>query len=115
MSNRKRFLFGCCSLTSLQPRKGRQLFDQLMEAGYRHPTIFVPPKPGYECVTDNAEDSWSAEVKIPSIFSTYLSIGARVCSFPAIDRLFKTIDFLVLFDIQMMALKAERLFFAKGR
>ena len=38
-------------------------------------------------------------MKIPKLFRTYLRFGAKVCSPPAIDRRFKTIDFLVLFDV----------------
>ena len=47
----------------------------------------------------------------PRLFRTYLRYGAKVCSPPAIDRRFKTIDFLVLFDIARMSERAVQMFF----
>jgi putative hemolysin len=106
---RKRFLFGCCSLTSQDPKDGNQLHDQLINGGRMHPTFFVPTRSGYEC---RSVASRSSAVEIPQLFRMYLSIGARVCSPPAIDRVFKTIDFLVLFDIEAMDFVTRRMYFA---
>ena len=36
--------------------------------------------------------------KIPKLLRAYLSIGAKICGPPALDREFKTIDFLTLLD-----------------
>jgi predicted SAM-dependent methyltransferase len=38
-------------------------------------------------------------LSIPNIFQAYLNIGAKVCSLPAIDKQFKTIDFLIIANI----------------
>lgn len=103
----KRFLFGCCSLTSQDPNEGNQLLKQLSAAGHMHPSFWAPAKPGYECLPN---DSSAVEVKIPKLFRTYLSIGAQVCGPPAIDRQFKTIDFLVMFDIRQMSARTRKLF-----
>lgn len=107
-ARQKRFLFGCCSLTSQQPADGNQLWDQLIDGGHMHPTFFVPALSEYECP---AAPGRSTEVKIPRLFRMYLSIGAKVCSPPAIDRMFKTIDFLVLFDIDAMDFVTRRFYF----
>ena len=40
--------------------------------------------------------------KVPKLLSAYLSIGARICGPPAIDREFKTIDFLTLLDLKSL-------------
>ncbi len=111
MNKRKRFLFGCCSLTSQEPAEGNQLFNQLMRNDQIHPTAFASVMPGYECSGNNSEGAWPLEVKLPRLFDTYLGIGAKVCSPPAIDRRFKTIDFLVVFDVQGMGPRTRRLFF----
>jgi putative hemolysin len=42
------------------------------------------------------------EVKAPKLLRAYLTIGAKICSEPAIDRAFKTIDFLTLLDLQSL-------------
>src|SRR5262249_46153573 len=83
-AKRKRFLFGCCSLTSQDAWEGNQLWRQFKDSGSLHPTLFVPVMPGYECRVDDYEESWSGQVKVPKLFSTYLGIGAKVCSPPAI-------------------------------
>ena len=38
----------------------------------------------------------------PRLFRAYLDISARICGPPAIDREFKTIDFLTLVDLQAL-------------
>jgi len=111
LSKRKRFLFGCCSLTSQDPAIGNQMLAQLKRDGKMHPTFLVPPKPGYLCGGEKCAAAPRLDLKIPKLFATYLGIGARVCSAPAIDRLFKTIDFFVVLDIQAMDQRTRRLFF----
>jgi len=108
-SKRKRFLFGCCSLSSQEMAEGNRLFDQFLKSDQMHPTAFVPVMPGYECRTDGSDDTWPIEVKLPRLFRTYLGIGAKVCSPPAIDRRFKTIDFLVMLDLQTMDSRTRKL------
>ena len=49
-------------------------------------------------------------MKVPRLFDSYLAVGAKVCSPPAIDRQFKTIDFFVVFDFQELDAKTRRLF-----
>ncbi len=44
----------------------------------------------------------SASEKIPKLLRTYLAVGARICGPPAIDREFKTIDFLTLMDLESL-------------
>ena len=47
--------------------------------------------------------------KIPKLLRAYLSIGAKICGPPALDRHFKTIDFLTLLDLDSMpAMVRER-------
>ena len=107
----KRFLFGCCSLTSQEPAEGQQLLKQLTDEGHMHPSLRINPKPGFECV--KGDSPWPGEVQLPRLFKCYLSIGAKVCGPPAIDREFKTIDFFVNFDLLKMNDKTRRLLFGK--
>ena len=109
--NRKRYLFGCCSLTSQDEAEGQRAFEFLRQSGDLHPTLGVLPRPGLECNQDHSSDDETAEVNIPKLFRIYLRFGARVCGPPAIDRLFKTIDFLVLFDVQEMTEQWRKAFF----
>jgi putative hemolysin len=99
---RKRYLFGCCSLTSQDEGEGWRAFASLKQGGHLHTTFSVLPNPGFTCRAGDSDFDTTAEVNIPKLFNIYLRFGARVCGPPAIDRLFKTIDFLVLFDIEAM-------------
>ena len=51
-------------------------------------------------------------IKLPKLFRTYLRYGSKVCSPPAIDREFGTIDFLVLLDTHELSERSRRIFFA---
>jgi putative hemolysin len=108
---RKRYLFGCCSLTSQDENEGRRVMELLKTQGHLHPNLFAPPNPGYECEAKDLTLVEAENVKLPRLFRTYLRYGAKVCSPPAIDRQFKTIDFLVLFDIAQMSERTVQMFF----
>jgi putative hemolysin len=38
----------------------------------------------------------------PKLLRAYLTIGAKICGPPAIDREFRTIDFLTMLDLQTL-------------
>lgn len=111
--NRRRFLFGCSSLTSQDPRDGVRMLRYLEEKNHLHPDFTVNPCPGYECSIspEEAETLDPAEAEVPSLFRTYLRYGAKICGPPAIDREFKTIDFFMLFDLEGLDERRYRLFF----
>ena len=50
-------------------------------------------------------------MKLPTLFKIYLDYDAKVCSLPAIDRRFKTIDFLVILDVNTLDPRIRRLYF----
>lgn len=108
--NRKRYLFGCCSLTSQDPAEGKRVMDYLAAHHHLHPTWRVGPRAGYQCYPE----SFSApekEVELPRLMQIYLLIGAKICGPPALDRRFKTIDYLALFDVQHLDPRSARFFF----
>ncbi len=107
----KRYLFGCCSLTSQDVNIGWRVMELLRTQGHLHPCLFTPPNPEYECEMNDPALVDAETVKLPRLFRSYLRYGAKVCSPPAIDRRFKTIDFLVLFDIAQMSERAVQMFF----
>lgn len=109
--NRKRFLFGCCSLTSQDAGEGKLTMELLRRDGHLHDRFYVPPKSGFECYSPDFVVGQMGEIKLPRLFRTYLRFGAKVCGEPAIDRAFKTIDFFVLFDIFAMDRQTQQMFF----
>lgn len=106
----KRWLFGCCSLTSQDARAGRALLDVLASRGAVHPAYRVLPRPGYRCWAALDAASPAPVVAVPRLFDMYLAMGARVCGEPALDRAFGTIDYLVLLDLAGLDERSRRRF-----
>ncbi|MGH9464818.1 MAG: GNAT family N-acetyltransferase [Thermoanaerobaculia bacterium] len=106
-----RYLFGCCSLASQDPSVGLVAAARLEREGWRHPHLWVPARDRHACVAPPGPAAPTA-VELPALFRSYLRYGARVASPPAIDREFKTIDFLVLLDIETLDVWSRRMFFA---
>jgi len=91
-----RYLIGCSSLTSQDSAHGRAVYEALgkymVEPGLR-----TEPQPEF---TMPLAEPAGASAKVPKLLGAYLAIGAKICGPPAIDREFKTIDFLTLLDLQ---------------
>ncbi len=110
---RKRYLFGCCSLTSQDPRAGLALQRWLEQEGHVHRELHVAPHASHACLLPrgDGEEPWPT-VALPKLFGTYLRYGAKVVSAPALDREFRTIDYLVVLDARAMPARLWRLFFS---
>lgn len=107
----KHYLFGCCSLATLDGRVGNRLYARLGEEGRVHPHVSAWPLPGLECGLHGYGDSPDEPFEIPPLFQSYLHLGARICGPPAVDRSFKTIDFLVVLDVNELDSHVYRSFF----
>jgi len=107
--SKKRYLFGCCSLTSQDPREGLSLARWLLREGHVDPRVRCEPLPALACPLDDGGPL--PEVALPKLFGTYLRYGAKVVSGPALDREFGTIDFLVVLDARSLPSRLWRLFF----
>jgi putative hemolysin len=103
-----RYLVGCSSLTSQDAAVGAAAFQRL--SGNLAPAAWrTLPQPEFVCPLDRV-----AEIapRIPRLLSAYLAMGAAICGAPAIDREFRTIDFLTWVDVQAPAVVAMQ---ARGR
>jgi putative hemolysin len=109
--NRKRYLFGCCSLTGQDPALGLRALDQLWQRGAIHPHLWARALPEYRCEAAGPVDMTPLE--LPQLFETYLRFGGKACSEPALDRRFGTVDFLVLLDTEAMDPRSHRMFFGQ--
>ncbi len=92
-----RYLLGCSSVTSQDENEGMALYEELREKCLIEPALRTKPKPAFECRRSNDVTPAPAT---PRLFRAYLDVSARLCGPPAIDREFKTIDFLTLIDLQ---------------
>jgi len=109
--NHKRYLFGCCSLTSQNPVEGLEAMDYLMREGHVHPSYSATAQVGFEVPNSGVSFERKADLELPPLFRIYLRYAAKVCSPPVIDPEFKTIDFLVLLDIDDLDDRSRRMFF----
>jgi putative hemolysin len=121
---RARFLVGCSSLTSQDPSEGRSLYNELARKYLVAPELRTTPRDGFvvagggdpgppvaafyerrrrsqTAARTNPPGSTSPATTGASakLLRAYLMIGAKICSLPAIDREFGTIDFLTLLDL----------------
>ncbi len=113
-STRKRYLFGCCSLTSQDPVEALQVMEHLRREDRVRDDIRLPARPGWVCYGPGfalTAEQAAAPVTLPRLFRTYLRYGAKVCSEPALDRSFKTVDYLVLFDLDELDPHSRKMFF----
>lgn len=113
MWNRKRYLFGCCSLNSQDPHVARQTFDFLRSGKFLHPTLTISPRPHFVCYPSDFEAEPNVSVKLPPLFAGYLKLGAKITGEPALDREFKTIDFLAMIDVHELDASTVRTFFGQ--
>lgn len=101
-----RYLMGCSSLTSQHPADGwdayAQMQNSLSASAYR-----VQPRSEFACPLP-APGTTLARVKLPKLLSAYLALGAEICGPPALDRAFKTIDFLTLMDLESAQMAQRR-------
>jgi len=111
--SRKRYLFGCCSLTSQNVLEGWKAMQSLVAVDALEQNLWIAPRENHICESngETLEQNNGELYKLPKLFSTYLRFGAKVCSPPAIDREYKTIDFFVVFDSSKIDEKIRRMFF----
>ena len=107
-AKRVRYLIGCSSLTSTDPRVGASVYSDLCRRHLAPPELRTKPLARCECsLRELAEDIPA----VPKLLRAYLGLGAKICGAPAIDREFGTIDFLTLLDLEMLPAAAHARFF----
>ena len=102
-----RHLFGCSSITSQDAAAGASAYAELCRKHLAPAQWRTRPLPAFDCPLDFLPDEVQ---KIPKLLRAYLSMGAKICGPPALDRRFKTIDFLTMLDLEAMPLLARQRF-----
>jgi putative hemolysin len=103
-----RYLFGCSSISSQDENYGAAMYAALKEKYLVPPSLRTLPQPGYDCQPSGGP---VAVARPPRLFRAYLEISGRICGPPAIDREFKTIDFLTLVDLAKLPDRVRARFF----
>ncbi len=104
-----RYLLGCSSLTSQDPAVGASAYAELCRHHLAPIEYLTRPLPLFDCPLEQLA---AESPKIPKLLRAYLTIGAKICGPPALDREFKTIDFLTLLDLCGLPLGVRNRFLA---
>ena len=103
-----RYLIGCSSLTSQCLQEGSDMYRRLLEF-LAKPGLSTVPHANFSFPI-LAPTPHTALARPPKLLRAYLSMGAKICGPPALDREFKTIDFLTLLDLEQISLTARARF-----
>lgn len=103
-----RYLIGCSSLTSQCPAEGAAMYELLARKHLVRQELRTTPNREFRLPPSERPVTTSAP---PKLLRAYLSIGAKICGPPAIDREFGTIDFLTLLDLRALPLVVRAHFF----
>jgi putative hemolysin len=104
-----RFLIGCSSINSQDATVGAAAYADLYRKHLAPPEFRTHPRAAYECSLDQLAPEPPA---IPKLLRAYLTIGAKICGPPALDRQFKTIDFLTILDLHALPALVRQRFLA---
>jgi len=94
-----RYLIGCSSVTTQDEGVGAAMFANLSKRHLAPEAWRVNPQPSHACSRERIAEN---PPKVPKLLAAYLSIGAAICGPPAIDREFKTVDFLTFLDLRTL-------------
>jgi putative hemolysin len=94
-----RYLMGCSSITSQDSAVGASAYADLCRKHLVAPQWRTTALPAYECSLAHVA---AEPVSIPKLLRAYVTLGAKICGPPALDRHFKTIDFLTMMDLDAM-------------
>ncbi len=103
-----RYLIGCSSISSQDENEGMALYRELLGKYLVEPSLRTEPRAKFQCKETRPS---VAPPLPPRLFRAYLDVSARLCGPPAIDREFRTIDFLTLVDLQAIPDRVRARFF----
>lgn len=97
--NDKRYVFGCCSLPTLDPQHIAAVSQHLFREDVLH-TRFRAAVRQEHAARVPQRFSTPEVAALPPLFTSYLRLGAKVCGGPALDAEFGVTDYLVLLDLR---------------
>lgn len=103
-----RYLIGCSSITSQDPAAGASAYSELCRKNLVDLPWRTQPLPAFECDLHAVTEE---KTEIPKLLRAYMTVGAKICGPPALDRRFKTIDFLTFIDLETLSPATRARFF----
>ena len=104
-----RYLIGCSSITSQDPAAGASAYSELCRKNLVDLPWRTRPLPAFECDLHAVTEE---KTEIPKLLRAYMTVGAKICGPPALDRHFQTIDFLTFIDLETLSPATRARFFS---
>ena len=99
------YLTGCGSLEDTRPAAAWAVYDHLVQSGKLSDIVtavprekYVLPRPPQSEIDAILNDQVNFRKLLPPLLKGYLRMGAHICSPPAFDFAFGTVDFLILLN-----------------
>lgn len=113
-------LVGCSSLKLTDAKSAALIYKYFESQNFLHHKIFIP-QPEFQMKDFlfwtmvysaglSTEQVAEAEKQIPSLLKSYIKAGAKVCSYPALDRDFACIDFMTILEREELDQRMVRKF-----
>lgn len=114
--NSLQHVFGCCSVPTMSGPVAWSLYDHFVAEDRLHPQRRLEVAEERRCERSRgaATELGPPETNLPPLFHSYLRLGARVCSAPALDRSFQVVSFFVTLDLEDMNPATRRTLFRRG-
>jgi putative hemolysin len=108
-SHGARYLVGCSSIHTQDAAVGAALYSDLIRRHLVSEPFVIRPLPHMACPLDRLA---AEPPQVPKLFATYLTLGAKICGAPALDREFKTVDFLTFLDLETVPRRVAQRYLA---
>lgn len=110
--NRLRYFFGCNSIPCDNQQDANGYIALLKAMDVYHDTIRIPALEHARCnYRDIPVDI--TKVMFPPLFNLYLRFKCRVCSEPCMHKVFKTLEFMIIYDLDQISDRHHSLFLGK--
>ncbi len=97
--NDKRYVFGCCSVPTLEVPEIAAVSRKLAAGDHLHTRFQAGVRPALRTARLELVPA-REDTDLPPLFASYLRLGAKVCGGPALDRGFGVTDYLVVLDLR---------------
>ena len=113
MENEVKYIFGCPSIEILDAGYVGKMVSYFKANCFSGDDLRVYPLKEKACkynlYTGNL-DTKEIISSLPSLIKGYLKMGALICSEPALDERFKTVDFFMMLDVEKMNISYRKKF-----
>lgn len=118
LASQARYLFGCSSVKTADPRLIEALYAELKARNQWRHDFKITPTPkyklvGFEFKADRSADYEGKKLRemLPPLLRSYLHAGAAVFGEPAYDQEFECVDLLTILDLQSLNRRFQERFF----